>query len=72
MGGAVRSRGTSAPAATICLVACGVLFAPIAPRAAEVKIQLPPETDSFKPGPGADIANSQCLTCHSVEYVTTK
>lgn len=35
-----------------------------------VQIKLPPETASFKPVPGSEIANGQCLTCHSVEYVT--
>ena len=33
-------------------------------------IQLPPETGAFKQDTGAEIANGQCLTCHSVEYVT--
>jgi cytochrome c551/c552 len=37
--------------------------------AAVVRIQLPPETATFKSAPGAEMANSQCLTCHSVEYV---
>jgi cytochrome c551/c552 len=32
-------------------------------------IQLPPETGAFKQDVGAEIANGQCLTCHSVEYV---
>ena len=39
---------------------------------APVKIDLPPESGSFKPGPGAQIANAQCLVCHSVEYVVTQ
>jgi cytochrome c551/c552 len=38
--------------------------------AAVVKIDLPPETFVFKPGPNAELANGQCLVCHSVEYVT--
>jgi sulfite dehydrogenase len=43
------------------------------PLSAEVvQIKLPPETAAFKPGPGAELANGQCLTCHSVEYVTTQ
>lgn len=37
-----------------------------------VQIKLPHETASFKPGPGSEIANGQCLTCHSVEYVETQ
>src|SRR5882724_9065637 len=32
-------------------------------------IQLPPETGAFKQDRGAEIANGQCLICHSVEYV---
>jgi cytochrome c551/c552 len=54
------------------LLGCGVLLAPLALAAVPLKIQLPPETGSFKPGPGADLANGQCLTCHSVEYVVTQ
>ncbi len=40
--------------------------------AAALDIQLPPETGAFKQDTGAEIANGQCLTCHSVEYVTTQ
>lgn len=37
--------------------------------AAPLKINLPAETDAFKPAPGVEFANGQCLVCHSVEYV---
>lgn len=37
-----------------------------------MKIELPPETASFKPGAGAQLANGQCLVCHSVDYVVTQ
>jgi cytochrome c551/c552 len=37
-----------------------------------VKIELPAETGVFKPAPGVEIANAQCLICHSVEYVETQ
>jgi len=40
--------------------------------AAPVKIKLPAETGVFKAGPGVEIANGQCLICHSVEYVATQ
>lgn len=40
--------------------------------AAGVRIDLPPEQGSFKPGPGADLARDQCLTCHSADYVSTQ
>jgi cytochrome c len=33
-----------------------------------VKIQLPLETAVYKPAPGAQLANGQCLTCHSADY----
>lgn len=34
-----------------------------------VTIHLPPATGSFKNAPGVALANAQCLTCHSIEYV---
>jgi sulfite dehydrogenase len=40
--------------------------------ASAVDIQLPPETGAFKQDAGAEIANGQCLICHSVEYVSTQ
>jgi cytochrome c551/c552 len=47
------------------------LFAAVGPAWA-LEIQLPAETGVFKQGVGAEIANGQCLICHSVEYVTTQ
>jgi hypothetical protein len=38
--------------------------------AAPVKFEMPPETAQFKPGAGMEIAKSQCLLCHSSEYVS--
>jgi len=35
-----------------------------------LEIKLPPETGAFRQDSGAEIANAQCLICHSVEYVT--
>ncbi len=40
--------------------------------AGTLKIELPAESATLAPGPGVDLANSQCLTCHSAEYVTTQ
>jgi mono/diheme cytochrome c family protein len=37
-----------------------------------LRIELPPETATLKPGPGADLASSQCLICHSADYVSTQ
>jgi cytochrome c551/c552 len=50
------------------IVTCGAVFGALA-QAAALDIQLPPETAAFKQDAGAEIANGQCLTCHSVEYV---
>ncbi len=47
------------------LVAAGAL-------ASSLKIELPTEAASLKPGSGAEIAKGQCLTCHSAEYITTQ
>src|SRR5438876_6362234 len=38
-------------------------------RVLALEFQLPPETAAFKQDKGAEIANGQCLICHSVEYV---
>jgi hypothetical protein len=37
-----------------------------------VTIKLPPETGTFKSGPGVQLMQKNCLTCHSVEYVGTQ
>ena len=50
------------------IVTLGIVFAGLA-RTAALDIKLPPETLAFKQDVGAEIANGQCLTCHSVEYV---
>jgi len=41
-------------------------------RADVVKIEIPLEKGVFKARPGAEIAQANCLVCHSVEYVTTQ
>ena len=40
--------------------------------ASSLKMVLPNETATLKPGPGAEAANGQCLTCQSAEYITTQ
>lgn len=44
----------------------------IASPAAGLKIELPAETAQLKAGPGSDLASSQCITCHSADYVITQ
>lgn len=40
--------------------------------AAEVSITLPPETGTYTKGPGVELAQTNCLICHSTEYVSTQ
>ncbi len=35
----------------------------------KVTIKLPDETAKYLPGPGEKIANQNCRTCHSVDYI---
>ena len=51
----------------LCLVAVCLLA-----RAAEKSFTLPPETATLKSGPGAELVNSQCLLCHSADYISTQ
>jgi len=37
-----------------------------------LKIELPADTSTLKPGAGAELANRQCLTCHSADYVNVQ
>jgi len=37
-----------------------------------VRVELPASDEAFPPGIGADIANSQCLICHSAGMVLTQ
>ena len=53
-------------------IASLIVIAPLIGRGEPLKIELPPETSSFKPAKGVEIANAQCLVCHSVEYVSTQ
>ena len=51
------------------LVAAVSLVTAAAPVAA-LKIELPQETATLRPGAGSDLATRQCMTCHSADYVT--
>ena len=51
--------------------AAGLFLAVLALHAAE-KFSLPPETATFKNGPGVEIALAQCVLCHSADYVSTQ
>ncbi|MDB6026188.1 MAG: cytochrome [Verrucomicrobiales bacterium] len=47
----------------------GLVATSVVAQAEVVKIELPVETAVYKSGPGADLANAQCLTCHSADYI---
>lgn len=49
-----------------------VLSLPVLLHAEEVKIALPPETGAYKAGTGSELAQANCLMCHSTEYVSTQ
>src|SRR5712691_9858886 len=51
---------------------CLVLGAFLSMPVTALEIQFPPESGVFKQDRGAEIANGQCLVCHSVEYVSTQ
>jgi mono/diheme cytochrome c family protein len=55
---------------TLTLATLGLLAA--AACAAPITITLPAETATFKPGKGAELAQANCLVCHSVEYIATQ
>jgi mono/diheme cytochrome c family protein len=37
-----------------------------------VAVTLPPSNDTFRPGPGAELAGTRCIICHSADYVYTQ
>lgn len=49
-----------------------ILCFPSLLHAGEVTIALPPETGIYKIAPGVELAQAQCLMCHSTEYVASQ
>ncbi|HKU86279.1 MAG TPA: cytochrome c [Casimicrobiaceae bacterium] len=49
------------------VVAIGIA---VTTSALALKIELPAETGSFKPGAGSELAQQQCVACHSADYVS--
>jgi len=60
----VRHRGPAFAIAALGLITALPLHA--------VKIDLPADTSTLKPGTGVALANRQCLTCHSADYVNVQ
>jgi mono/diheme cytochrome c family protein len=44
----------------------------LAVRASPIPYELPEETAVFKPGPGVEVAQANCATCHSADYINTQ
>jgi len=58
-------------APTHCLRATFVVIGiAVATSAFALRIELPVETGTFKPGAGSELAQQQCVICHSADYVT--
>jgi len=49
-----------------------LLLAIATATAAPITITLPPETATLKPGKGAELAQANCLVCHSAEYIASQ
>jgi sulfite dehydrogenase (cytochrome) subunit B len=56
----------------IVIVATALFISVTGAVAAEetVSITLPSDTATLAPGPGQDVATTQCRMCHSLDYVT--
>jgi sulfite dehydrogenase (cytochrome) subunit B len=51
------------------LTAAAILGSASLAAAAPVTYQLPPETATLRPGPGVEVAQNNCMACHSVDYI---
>lgn len=47
----------------------GLLAAPLLASAEVTSITLPEPKQSFRPGPGSEIAGNYCVICHSSDYI---
>ena len=56
------------PIILLLAIVAGAALAGIA-VAASKKYQMPDENAVFLPGPGSDIAQNNCVSCHSTDYV---
>ncbi|GEP09067.1 cytochrome c [Methylobacterium gnaphalii] len=48
---------------------CGIGIGIGAAGAKPVTYDLPEDTAKLRPGPGVEVAESHCLTCHSPDYI---
>jgi mono/diheme cytochrome c family protein len=60
--------GKTAKCLALALVTLNAGLAHAEPRA----YSLPDAVASFRPGPGSDVAENNCLACHSSDYISTQ
>ena len=68
-------KATMRLAAAALTLAGGMGLAAIAPTSAEakpLKITLPQETATFKPGTNREAVMNNCTACHSADYIQTQ
>jgi hypothetical protein len=68
-------KATMRLAAAALTLAAGMGLAAIAPTSAEakpLKITLPQETATFKPGTNREAVMNNCTACHSADYIQTQ
>lgn len=53
----------------VTLLAVTLASATFAVRAKPVTYEPPEETATLRPGPGVEVAEANCLSCHSVDYI---
>jgi mono/diheme cytochrome c family protein len=56
----------------ICVLAIALVALAARARADDVTITLPPEKAVFTPGKGIELAQVNCLICHSADYIRTQ
>ena len=44
----------------------------VAATAKPIQYELPEETAELAPGPGLDVAQANCVACHSADYISTQ
>lgn len=65
-------RALSSRPARMALAVALALIGPAPLLAAPVSYALPEDTATLRPGPNVEVAEANCQTCHSVDYILTQ
>lgn len=60
------------PAATASLAAALVLWSGALCFAQPLRYELPEEVSKFRDGPNLEVAQNNCVACHSADYILTQ